>query len=209
MTKILLTILTITPIFLMGQQWQLIDSKTFGDSLRIEIRTLNDTILKKFIDLKGISDDNFDGTFETLLFYTVRQSKDSLLFQDDPLIFEHGPIKFTFRKKDILAMQGNDLRPYTDSSPKFAIVVKKESLQKLQEDIKAGTSFDFQTYKRLLPELLKRLDFHLSIKGYDKVLDKVRIEQYETGFSGGHNLQLIEENYQDTLRIMKINDWMN
>jgi hypothetical protein len=38
--------------------------------------------------------------------------------------------------------------------------------------------------------------------------NKIRSERYETGFSGGYWLEFIEENNMDTLRIMKIREWI-
>ncbi len=179
------------------------DTKVFGDSLKVISEFRGDTIYQQRIDLKGRSDDNFDGSFNVMIVWSTLSATE--LKCDQILKNYQTNVEFNFCLNDVIKKIENDLITYSDNPWKIM------DLERLKTEL-----YDFKHGKlKKLDQLNYYLNFDLikeiAFSAYDRTtetnVEKVRIEKYETSFSGGRNYYLINKQ-NDTIARFAINEWM-
>mgnify|MGYP003669871005 CR=1 FL=1 len=186
--------------------------ETFGDSLKIETEIKDGIIVKRFIDLKGVSDDGFDGSYEVYLRYNERINQN---IKPDNYKFELNGFTFSFNKKDVLSFC--EERQKTDNNQSFGddqngqigqIFIREFSNFKDIIDGEASLSDFHDMYQDLWKvELITHCRFSMEDTNNKERPKSLLIEHYETSFSGGRNFYLIT-NKSDTVDFYFHNDWM-
>ncbi|WP_430467932.1 hypothetical protein [Winogradskyella ouciana] len=180
------------------------ETKVFGDSLKIIYEYKGDTVIQKRIDLKGTSDDNFDSSFNIVSIWSTQ--KVSKLDCTKYLKLNHDEVNFNFCLNDVISKVDNDILKYSDKTWKI------ENLEKLKKDllnIKNGNSEKLteRTYY-LIFDLIREINFSAFDNKTKSDIEKIRIEEYETNFSGGNNYYLINKK-KDTIARFTVNHWIS
>ena len=179
------------------------ETKVFGDSLKVIYEYRGDTVYQKRIDLKGTSDDNFDSSFDVMIVWSTLRTSE--LQCDQILKLDQDNVEFNFCLNDVITKIENDIIKYSNNPWKIM------DLERLKTEL-----YDF---KRGHLEKLDQINYYLNFdlvneiafSAYDSEtetnVEKVRIEKYETSFSGGRNYYLIN-NQNDTIARFDVNEWM-
>lgn len=174
----------------------------FGDSLKVEYEYHGDTVIQNRIDLKGITDDGFDNSFTVTSIWSSRNP--TYLDCRNRLKLREGNLYFTFCVDDVIKKVDNDIVHYNGEG-------FEEELRKLRSElvkINQGTIDSLSTYTDYLTfDLLRSVDFSISTKDGRVRIKTVRIEEYETEFSGGRNYYIIGEK-MDTVARFDVNEWI-
>ncbi len=183
----------------------MIKSKTevFGDSLKIIYEYSGDTIIQKRIDLKGVSVDGFNNSYTVRSVWSTRTATE--LNCDKKLTFNNDSIAFSFCIDDAIKYMEIKLNKSSNNSSQIDAYNKiKLNLIK----IKNGDKKDFSLLSyRLSLHFLKDIDFSIIDNKTNTKVKEVRIENYETNFSGGKNYYLINKN-NDIITHYNVNEWM-
>ena len=180
------------------------ETKVFGDSLKIIYEYRGDTVIQKRIDLKGTSDDNFDNSFNVISVWSTRMASELNCNQIFKL--EQEGVEFNFCINDIISKIENDIIKYSDKPWK---IDRLKNLKKELVDIKDGKleKLSQRTYY-LTFDLIREINFSAYDIESKTNVDKVRVEKYETNFSGGRNYYLINKE-NDTIARFDVNEWMS
>ena len=163
----------------------------FGDSLRIETECYGDSIIKHYIDLKGISDDGFDNSFNATI---LREQKTTPLFEckhDFKFSFREFDIRFCKEELKQRMSSRKWTKPIADS---IGISSKMDSLVGINNDFILISYIDEINYQIIERE--SRDTIKLVLKG-----------NYTTEFSGGIQYEIINSN-KDTIDLFQRNSWM-
>jgi|GEM_PF-5092764 len=179
------------------------DTVTYGDSLRIIYKYIGDTVFQKRIDLKGVEDDGFDNSFSVKSIWSTMYPTE--LDCTRKLKLSVDSIEFEFCIQDALKYTVGEIIKAVNK-PWISSDLEKTIQELIAFKNYKIDSLTIDTY-RLTFEFLRNID--CSIYDYETNLkvDKIRIEKYETEFSGGYNYFLIS-NEKDTIARFHINEWM-
>jgi len=180
-----------------------IETKVYGDSLKIIYEYRGDTIIQNRIDLKGTSDDGFDNSFTVKSIFSTRMAAELNCTKE--LKLNQDGVDFIFCLNDAIEKIEKDIIKFSDKHWRV------ESLNEIKNDltaIKKGEtdSLSMRTYY-LTFNFLRDIDFSIYDNDKKVKVEKVRIERYETNFSGGRNYYLIDRK-NDTIAQFNVNEWM-
>ncbi len=178
------------------------ETQVFGDTLKVVYEYHGDTVIQHRIDLKGITDDGFDNSFTVKSVWSTKNTAD--LTCSKKLKINQGGVEFYFCLNDAIQKVTTDINTSDEPGLIDRLTESKAELM----DIENGKidSLTTETYY-LTFDLLRTIDFSIvDIKTKSKI-KKVRIELYETEFSGGRNYYLIGDK-KDTLASFDVNEWM-
>jgi hypothetical protein len=181
------------------------ETKVFGDSLKIVYEYKGDTVIQKRIDLKGTSDDNFDSSFNVISVWSTRMASELDCNQNFKL--NQDDVEFNFCFNDIITKIENDIIKYSDKPWRI------DRLKKLKKEllsIKNGKSEKLtqRTSYYLIFNLIREINFSAYDNKTKSNTEKIRIEKYETNFSGGRNYYLINKE-NDTIARFDVNEWIS
>lgn len=179
----------------------IIEVKQYGDSISVEVEKRGDTLIKHYKDLKGLSGDNFDNSYDAECVYRkIRNSQelkcDFSLKESDYLI--------CFSKKQIVQ--------YCDS-----MILACEKSEEIQANLSAEVYKEYKgiTLKKtnkinfyMLPDLLVNVDFKIINTKTKELPVAILVEYYKTSFSGGKNFSVITSR-NDTISFIHSNEYMN
>ena len=179
------------------------ETKFFGDSLKIIYEYKGDTVLQKRIDLKRTWDDGFDNSFNIMSIWSTRMTSELDCVQNFKL--NRDKVEFNFCMNEVIAKIENDIVKYSDKPWKI------KNLEKLKKEllkVKSGKleKLTERTYY-LTFDLISELNFSAYDNETKSNAEKVRVEKYETNFSGGKNYYLINKEH-DTIARFSVNEWM-
>jgi len=179
------------------------ETKFFGDSLKIIYEYKGDTVLQKRIDLKGIWDDDFDSSFNIMSIWSTRMTSELNCSQTFKL--NQNNIEFNFCIEDVITKIENDIKKYAEKpwEIKNHEKLKKELLQIKSGKLKKLTQ---RTYY-LTFNLIREINFSVYNNETKSNAEKVRIENYQTDFSGGKNYYFINKG-NDTIAKFSVNEWI-
>lgn len=179
-------------------------TEVFGDSLKIVFEYHGDTVIQNRIDLKGTSDDGFDNSYTvTSIWSTIKPTE--LECDSRELILSQNNLDFHFCVDKVIQKveaKINDIDPRRRRW-KTLILLKEQLVDFEREEI---DSIIINNYY-LKFELLNDIQFNLNDNESTYTVEKVRIEQYETPFSGGKNYYMINSQ-NDTVSQFHVNEWM-
>tara|TARA_R110001592_G_scaffold301634_2_gene573044 strand:- start:4565 stop:5161 length:597 start_codon:yes stop_codon:yes gene_type:complete len=179
------------------------ETKIFGDSLKIIYEYKGDTVLQKRIDLKGIWDDDFDSSFNIMSIWSTRMTSELNCSQNFKL--NQNNVEFNFCIEDVIDKIENDIEKYAE---KPWLIKNHEKLKKELLEIKSGKlkklteRTDYLTF-----ELIREINFSAYDNETKSNAEKVRIENYQTDFSGGKNYYFINKG-NDTIAKFSLNEWI-
>ncbi len=181
-----------------------IQVQQFGDTVRLEFEKRGDTIIKHYIDLKGLINDNFDGSYNAVCTYNER-ANDTTITSDFYLTVNG--YKFYFDTKKVVAycdsiMSGLNSDNYN---------LKRQHYQNLKRCV-LHQDIPTSNIIALLPSNEQELFVNFDSKIVDaKTGDKPKsllIEFYRTEFSGGKYFYIIK-NQGDTVGLFHNRDFIN
>lgn len=180
-----------------------VETKIFGDSLKIVYKYCGDTVIQHRIDLKGTSDDDFDNSFTVKSVWSTKYGTDLKCSQK--LQLYHGGYNFTYCLNSVIQKIESDIE--NSKEKPWAMEGLHELKNELME-IKSeqADSLSMVSYY-LIFDLLRNVDFSIYETETKNNIEKVLIEQYITDFSGGRNYHLIDRK-NDTVALFQINEWM-
>lgn len=170
-------------------------TETHGDSLKIEFKRKNDTVIQKWIDLKGTAGDGFDDSFNVISVWSTIAPLALDCNKKTKFIWDS--LEFTFCTPRLI--------DYIDS------VSKKSPMQgmgynDLRNSLKNNVNVFVEQREYLPFELIMHLKFELVDLRKHKPVLKMFVESYTTDFSGGRNFILM--NKMDTLGNVHVMDWI-
>jgi hypothetical protein len=175
-------------------------TQTLGDTLKITYEFHGDTIIKHQVDLKGSADDGWDASFTVKSLWTTKHPTD--LKCRETLTLKQDKMNFIFCYDDVFRKIFADMAmDYVDSL--YLNDIKNELVKYRRREIDTLSADMFHFTFRLV----QSIDFSTADSQTKSKANKIRIEQYNTGFSGGHNYYLIGDK-KDTLARFFVNEWM-
>lgn len=172
--------------------------KHFGDSLKIEYVYSEDTVFQNRTYSKG----------DKVTHFKVKSIWSTLLSEnldcERKIKFVKNNINYTFCFKDVLSQTKKQLKNQTE--PKWHIddvgFLKEELtlIQKGEMDTVSNTNY------YMLYHFIKNLDFVIFDQKSQSNIEKIRMENYQSDFSGGHIYYLINKK-QDTIAKYNFQDW--
>jgi len=177
-----------------------IEVKQFGDSVRLEVEKRGDTLIKHFIDLKGLSNDNFDDSYNSVC--TYRQITNDFSVSPTASI-TNGGFKFYFDRQKVLDYCDSIINQLTGefdlqvTKPRY-LGLRAYVMQQNQKETEASYDAEVLTNFRT-----KIVDPKSSIEP-----KSLLIEFYKTEFSGGQNFYVITQT-NDTVQVFHNMDYIN
>jgi hypothetical protein len=182
-----------------------IESKNYGDSLRIEYEYRGDTIIQSRIDLKVTSDDNFDSSFTVVSVWSTRETSELNCL--DKLKLTRNSIDFIYCYDEILEKIDRDISKAEKEGESWKVQRINELKTKLSK-YKNGAKIDLKWIKEYyIFDLLREIDFDIYDNQKKTEVKIVRVEEYETDFSGGRNYYLLTKT-NDTIAKFDALDWI-
>ncbi|WP_152023909.1 hypothetical protein [Dokdonia sp. PRO95] len=181
------------------------ETKVFGDSLKIVYEYRGDTVIQERIDLKKISEDNFDDSFTVVSVFS-RKEKSNLSCTE---IFKMtiDSMDFQYCYDDIFSKLEADLLTAKNADKPSKVEGLNETKRKII-DYKNGTKTDLKWIKRhFVFDLILDLDFDIYDNKNRSEIESIIIEKYETNFSGGHQYYFLNKE-RDTIVTYNIRDWI-
>jgi len=168
----------------------IIKVEQYGDSARLEIEKQGDTLIKHYIDLKGLTDDNFNNSYNVVCNYETIKNNTSV---NSDCFFVEGDFKLYFNKDEIISycdsiiqhLKSNDwdndvIKPPYEELKKFALHKNSTySIDKMQE-------------------LILNLNSKIVNQKTKEIPKSILVEFYKTEFSAGKNFYVIT-NKSDTV----------
>lgn len=178
------------------------ETKYFGDTLKIVYTYIGDTIFQKRTDLKDHKNTNFSNNFDVKSVWSTKKSV--VLNCDQKIKIYKDHFEYTFCLDDILNQTQKQLHN------KNELHWSKDDVLQLQKELLDFENAQIDTIKNnnfyMIYHLIRNIKFNvLDIKSNTNV-DKIRIENYQTTFSGGHIYYLINQKL-DTLAKYHLQDW--
>jgi len=164
----------------------------FGDSLRIETECYGDSIIKHHIDLKGISDDGFDSSFNV----TIKREKEKSIpkFEcDEDFKFNYREYEIRYCKEELITELGKQgwTKRIADS---IGVNIQMDSL--------VGINNDF-----ILIGYVDQINFQIIERETKDTVKSILKGSYITEFSGGTLYEIIDSK-RDTIELFQRNSWM-
>jgi len=183
------------------------ETKFFGDSLKVVYQYLGDTIIQNRIDLKGRSDDNFDSSFRVVSVWSTRLT--SVLKCSEVLELTLNGIDFRYCYTEVFNKIDRDIKKAKEEEEEeFWNADRLNKTKKVLLKYKSNGQGDLSIIKKyFLFTLLREIEFNAYDNQTKSKVQKIRIEKYETSFSGGRNYYLINKT-NDTIAIFYRNEWM-
>jgi hypothetical protein len=178
------------------------ETQVFGDSLNVVYEYHGDTIIQNRIDLKGTNDDGFDDSFTVKSVWSTKYTTD--LTCSKKLKIDQDGVEFHFCLDDVIQKVTTDIITSDQDGLVDQLTKNKDELINIKNG-KADSTLT-ETYY-LTFDLLRTIDFSVVDNKTKSRIKKVRIEQYETDFSGGRNYYFIGDK-KDTLARFDVNEWM-
>lgn len=179
----------------------IIQVQQFGDTVRIEIEKRGDTIIKHYIDLKGLADDNFDNSYNTVCTYILKPNDTTInstfciTVNDYWLYFDQRKVN-SYCDSIIKTLTSDydreNIRPYYENLKKRALNKNKTNIIYLNSESELIENFNCKIVNQKTKEKPK----------------SILIEFYKTEFSGGKNYYLISTK-GDTLGLFHKMDYIN
>jgi hypothetical protein len=183
----------------------IIQVQQFGDSVRLEVEKKGDTIIKHYIDLKGLAGDNFDDSYNSVCTYK-EVLNDSTINPTAYIIT--GGFKFYFDRKSVLTYCDSIIKGLKTGFDPEVTKSQYDGLKKYirEEKLEKGNIITFSPGYDA--ELLR--NFKTKIVSYkpSQKAKSLLIEFYKTEFSGGQNFYVIT-NKNDTIPIFQNMDYIN
>ena len=179
------------------------ETKLFGDSLKIEYTYIGDTVFQKRTDLKGNGHDGLDNSFDVRSIWKTLKAAD--LNCDNKIKISKRQLDYIFCLDDLITNTQKQIKNRTeikwnnDSILKFQMELLQ--IKKGERDTVSGNNF-FMIY-----HFIRNLDFIVFDQNSQTKVSKIRMENYETRFSGGHIYYLINKE-KDTVAKYNLSDWM-
>ena len=179
----------------------IIEVKQYGDSMRVEVEQKGDTLIKHYKDLKGLSDDNFDDSYDAECIYRKIPNSQEL---NCDFSLKESDYFICFSKKQIVQ--------YCDS-----MILACEKSDEIQANLSAKIYKEYKeiTLKKtnkinfyMLPDLLVNVDFKIINTKTKEMPVAILVEYYKTSFSGGKNFSVITSK-NDTIPLIHSNEYMN
>ncbi|MBN7813578.1 hypothetical protein J0A68_21665 [Algoriphagus sp. H41] len=179
--------------------------ENYGDTLRIETVRIDKTTLKKnYIDLKGVSDDGFDSSFEVVSRYF---EKKPVTFRQDGYPFSVADFDFVLEKKSFLKRINKKIRSLEQSN---AFPFEIDPYQELARIVAENENLDsLESFENdfFIAQLLSRGTLLIEARNGKIQPHSLLIELYTTPFSGGRKFY-IKSSEGDTIPIFSFNEWM-
>jgi len=192
-SKYLLLIITIS--FLGCRNGNYFDNvckvEVFGDSLRIETECYGDSIIKHYIDLKGISDDGFDNSFNATILREEKSTPEFDCEDDFKFAFREFDIKFCKEELKQKMEQTNWTKKIADS---IGINPQMDSL--------VGINNNF-----ILIGYIDEVNYQIIQREKNDTIKSILRGNYRTEFSGGIQYEIINSQ-KDTIELFQRNSWM-
>lgn len=197
MRKLIKIALSILILFLScknGNQFYGVDKvEVFGDSLRIETEIHGDSIIKHYIDLKGISDDGFDNSFNVTIVIREEITIPPINCLDK-YTFEYNQFLVSLCKEELKSIDID--RPYLRKGI--------DSLY-LDRNIKIHPQ---STYNEFILSYIGTLNYQIIQIETNDTIPKLLKGDFRTEFNGGTVYRVINSE-NDTIDFMqKIEIWM-
>lgn len=177
-----------------------IQAREFGDTIRIEIEKRGDTLIKHYIDLKGVANDNFDNSFNVICTYHEKPNDTTI---KSTFYVSFMDFRFYFDRGEIISYCDSIMKSLTSAYDKeFGIKyydnLKYHALTENKSDI---------IYLNVEPELIDKFNCSIvNIKTKEKP-KSILIENYQTEFSGGINYYLLT-NKGDTIELFHKSEYI-
>lgn len=181
------------------------ETKVFGDSLKVIYEYRGDTIIQNRIDLKGTSDDNFDSSFTVISIWSTRAT--SVLICSDEIKLTLDGIDFKYCYADIFNKIDNDIKKAKQNDEPWKVDGLSETRNEFLNYQRDGKEDLNKIKEYFLFALLREIDFSAYDNQTKSKVQKVRIEKYETDFSGGRNYYLLSK-ADDTIARFNRTEWM-
>ncbi len=182
-----------------------IETKIFGDSLKVISEYRGDTIIQKRIDLKGTSDDNFDSSFTTTSVWSTKVT--SLLKCEEKITLTVDEIDFKFCYADIFNKIDENIKKAKKNDEPWKVDGLNETRNKFVNYKRNGQEDLSRIKEYFLFALLREIDFSAYDNQTKSTVKKVRIGKYETEFSGGRIYYLLTK-MNDTIAKFNRNEWI-
>ncbi|MBS1979275.1 MAG: hypothetical protein JST46_18035 [Bacteroidetes bacterium] len=178
------------------------EAEVFGDTLKVIYEYHGDTVIQHRIDLKGTTDDGFDNSFTVKSVWSTKNTTD--LTCSKKLKIKQDGVHFYFCLDDVIQKVTRDINTSDQPGLVDRLTINRAELI----NIKNGEADSLLTETYYLTfDLLQSIDFSIVDTKTKSKVKKVRIEQYETDFSGGNIYYLIGDK-KDTLARFDVNDWI-
>lgn len=181
-------------------------TKVFGDSLKIEYQYRGDTVIQKQIDLKGTSDDNFDSSFTIVSVWSTKTTSELNCNDEFKLTVDNVDFKYCY--EDVFDKIEQDIIRAKEKKEPWQVEGLKKTKEKLV-NYKKGKEVDMGWIGRYyIFDLLREIDFDIYDNQKKSQIEKVRVEKYETDFSGGRNYYFLNKK-NDTIVRFDVNEWIS
>ena len=183
-----------------------IQSKTFGDTLKVEYEYRGDTVIQNRIDMKGVNDDNFDSSFTVISIWSTKHTSRLSCENKFKLTLDHIDYQFCFQ--DVLDQLDKDI---TEAKFKNDLM-DAEGLGEIRTDIinySNGKDIDLEFFgNSYLFDLVREINSELFDNKTKVKIDKINVEDYETNFSKGKNYYFLDRK-NDTIAVYNRLEWMS
>jgi len=179
------------------------ETKLFGDSLKIDYTYIGDTIYQKRTDLKGAKADGSDNSFDVKSVWTTLKSSDLDCAQK--IKISKNELDYIFCLEPVFKLTQKQLKNRTEIKwNKDSIAyLYKQLLQIKNAELDTITSTNYY----MIYHFIRNTDYVIYDQNTEKKVSKIRVENYEATYSGGHIYYLISKD-RDTLARYNLNDWM-
>ncbi|MGC4104072.1 hypothetical protein [Ferruginibacter sp.] len=172
----------------------------YGDSVRLEIEKTDTGIIKHYIDLKGLVDDNFDNSYNVVCKYKTINNDTSIT---SGCFFKEGDYQLNFDQKQLVAYCDSIIQHLAPGEYNNEVI--KPPYEKLKKyALHKSTSYALN----YIPELIINLPGKIVNTKTKELPQAILIEFYKTEFSAGKNFYLISDR-GDTLNWIHHLDYIN
>ncbi len=179
------------------------ETKLFGDSLKIDYTIIGDTIYQKRTDLKGTKNDGFDDSYDVKSVW--KTLKTSELNCAKKIKISKKQLDYIFCLDDILKLTKKQLNNRTE------IKWNEKNIQNLYSELQQIKNAELDTISSTNYYMIYYFVRNAKVFIYDQNtksnISNIRVEKYETTFSGGHIYYLINKK-TDTIAKYNLNDWI-
>lgn len=183
-----------------------VQSKTYGDTLKVEYQYHGDTVIQNRVDLKGVIDDNFDNSFTVISIWSTKQT--SQLSCDEKLQLTLDYVDYQFCFQDVLDQLDKDIVKAKVKND----LIDVDGLKEIKTDLtnyRNGQEIDLEFFgNSYLFDLVREINSQLYDNKNKTKIDKINIEDYQTNFSKGKNYYFFNQS-NDTIAVYNRLEWMS
>lgn len=183
-----------------------VQSKTYGDTLKVEYQYHGDTVIQNRVDLKGLIDDNFDNSFTVISIWSTKQT--SQLSCDEKLQLTLDYVDYQFCFQDVLDQLDKDIVKAKVKND----LIDVDGLKEIKTDLtnyRNGQEIDLEFFgNSYLFDLVREINSQLYDNKNKTKIDKINIEDYQTNFSKGKNYYFFNQS-NDTIAVYNRLEWMS